>query len=442
MIGTRAGARAAVLLLSAALVVGWSASARALCGDASGDGYVSASDALAALKAAVGGLYDPRLDVAVTDTGDPDGQVTASDALAVLRDAVAATIPRCAAAQASRAFLTTAACDHSSGGLAEMDVRDLSILERRPGAASGDAVIRVQDGRVFVLNRYGADNVQEVDPDTGLTTSWQCSVGPGANPHDIVVVSDTKAYVTRYDMASLAIVDPSAGDDCAHFVTGEIDLSAYADADGIPEMDQMVLVDGHLFVAIQRLDRHRFFIPTTTSALVVIDTATNLVTGSVEMAFTNPFVESKGLFYDPRSDRIWVGGPGTLFLNQTDGGIERIDPHTLASDGLIVTGSDLGGDLTDFVVAGNARAFAIVADKNFVASLVDVDLTSGNVRHVLTTSEFDLADVEMTEDGRLWLADRNCFDPGIRVFEIGGDTEITDSPIYPGLSPFNVVFGR
>jgi hypothetical protein len=38
------------------------------------------------------------------------------------------------------------------------------------------------------------------------------------------------------------------------------------------------------------------------------------------------------------------------------------------------------------------------------------------------------------------VVDRNCFDPGLRVFSIGSGDEITTAPIYPGLTPLSIDF--
>ena len=46
----------------------------------------------------------------------------------------------------------------------------------------------------------------------------------------------------------------------------------------------------------------------------------------------------------------------------------------------------------------------------------------------------------MTESGRLWLADRDCSDPGLRVFSLADNGETTTAPLYPGLSPFSLTF--
>ena len=102
---------------------------------------------------------------------------------------------------------------------------------------------------VFIVNRYLADNIQVVEPDLGFATTGQYSVGNGSNPHDIRLVSSSKAYVSRYELTTLLIVHPYTGDSL-----GAVDLTPLADADGIPEMDRMELVNGRLFVTLNNTD--------------------------------------------------------------------------------------------------------------------------------------------------------------------------------------------
>ncbi|RMD81484.1 MAG: hypothetical protein D6815_11705 [Candidatus Dadabacteria bacterium] len=423
---------AAFLALAAGAV--FPVPAKALCGDLSGDGYVRASDALAVLSEAVRGRYDSRADLAPPGSGD--GRVTATDALVALRAAVAGTTPWCPLAPA-RVVVSLAACDFVTGGLAAIDAAELGLAGQRPGAVAADTVLRWSGGRLFAIGRFGADAIAELDPDT-LDVLWQCSVGAGSNPHDLVLVSPTLGYVSRFDSASLAIIDPSAGPSCQGFLRGEIDLGALADADGFPEMDQMALVGDRLFVALERLDRNDFFRPATNAALAVVDTSRNTLEGAVELTIENPFAETKGLIYDPDAGLLYAGGPGRLFTDLEDGGIEVVDPVSSTSLGLVASGKELGGDLTDFALAGSGRVFAIVADASFVASVIDFDVATGT-RRLLFRSPFLVSDIELSADGRLWVADRNCSQPGVRVFDVDDGHELTPDPIYPGLTPFNLL---
>jgi hypothetical protein len=52
-----------------------------------------------------------------------------------------------------------------------------------------------------------------------------------------------------------------------------------------------------------------------------------------------------------------------------------------------------------------------------------------------------LQDVELAPNGELFLTDRTATKPGIRIFDVTTDTEITTDPIDVGLPPFAITFG-
>jgi len=290
-----------------------------------------------------------------------------------------------------------------------------------------------------VLNRFLADNVQILRPKR-LRTRLQCPVGAGSNPHDIVVVAPDKAYVTRYGARALWIVDPSARR-CERFRRGTIDLGAFADDDGLPEMDQMAVVGSRLFVSVQRLDRTRGFTPAGKSRLVEIDTATDAVVGEVLLTGKNAFGDASGLVHDPAGGRLAVSTPGDLY-KVGDGGIEWID---VASDppvstGFFVTEDALGGNVTDFVLLSATRAYAVVQGADLKNHLVAFDPSGATApRTVLTRAGF-FPDVALAPDGLVWLADQSRPGYGIHIIDPATDAEVTANPIDVGLPPFSMGF--
>ena len=122
---------------------------------------------------------------------------------------------------------------------------------------------RCYRGLLYVVNRYGYDNIQVIDPAQGYATVRQFSVGNGTNPQDIAFASPTKAYVSRLGSPDLLIVDPSTGASL-----GVVPLAAWADADGNPEAAHLAVVGDLLFVALERLAN---FVPADTGLVVVVD---------------------------------------------------------------------------------------------------------------------------------------------------------------------------
>ena len=168
---------------------------------------------------------------------------------------------------AQRAVIATT--DFSSGDLSVIDTR--SRVAKNGGILiHGDARVRTFGDRVYIINRLGQDNIIVLSKDDLATPITQYSTGNGSNPHEIVVADAAKAYVTLYERKYLLVINPATGDSL-----GAVDLSGFADADGVPEASQMALFGSHLFVAIQRLNRDAFFGPTAFSTIAVIDTRTN-----------------------------------------------------------------------------------------------------------------------------------------------------------------------
>ncbi|MFL2540833.1 MAG: hypothetical protein ACJ0UT_02470 [Candidatus Latescibacterota bacterium] len=135
-----------------------------------------------------------------------------------------------------------------------------------------DAVGKYHDGKVYIINRLGQDNIIVLDENDLSMPLLQFSIGNGANPHDIEIVSPDKAYVSLYATAELLIVNPQNGVEL-----GRIDLSAFADADGLPEVSHIVRAGPRLYLSCQRLDRDNGWIPVEPSYLIVVDIASDRV---------------------------------------------------------------------------------------------------------------------------------------------------------------------
>ena len=358
-------------------------------------------------------------------------------ALAVVAYGRAATRPR----------VLVLATDFETGELATVGMEAPRRVRKLRTNVFSDAVVRVTGGLAIVLNRFLADNVQVLG--ARLRTRLQCSTGPGSNPHDIVVVDagsrgrvPGKAYVTRYGGRALWVVDP-ASRGCASFHTGSIDLGAYADADGIPEMDQMALVGTRLFVTLQRLDRSHGFVPTAYSTLVVIDTATDTTIGDpIRLAGRNAFGDASGLVREPGGTRLAVSTPGDIYV-VGDGGIQWVDAETLVADpaGFFVTENDLSGNVTDFVLVSATKAYAIVQARDLKNRLVSFDPTKpGTSVQVLYTRDTFLSDIALAPDGLLWLADQSQPSHGLRIVDPTTDAFVTIRPVDVGLPPFSLGF--
>ena len=305
--------------------------------------------------------------------------------------------------------------DFSTGSFSRYDgATGVASCDRAP--AHSDARVRTYGGQVFVVNRFGADNITVLDGGTSAFVR-QFSVGNGANPYDIAFASGTQAYVTRYESSALWVVNPSTGAQ-----TGTVSLAALADADGIPEMDRAIVVGPLLFVSLQRVDRTNGFQPTDTSLVAVVDTRTNTLVDcdaarpgvqGIVLPRTNPVTP---FVLDVARSRLYLGCVGSYGV--ADGGVVAIDPVTLTAAGVVAPESALGGDVLDLAWGGDDRAFAIVADGSFNTALVRWSRTTGAaVQTLYAPGGFSLADAELTPDGsEVWVCNSSFGSPGVRRF--------------------------
>ena len=301
-----------------------------------------------------------------------------------------------------------------------------------------DAVGHYHDGRVYIVNRLGQDNILVLDAMDLRTPLTQFSVGNGANPHDIEIVAPDKAYVTRYDTASLLIVNPQDGAEL-----GQIDLSEFADADGLPEVSQIVRVDDRLYLNCQRLDRNGGWGPADVSYLIVVDLATDTL---IDVDSDSEGVQGIALSAaNPNSmavsgEQIAVG----VVVNFGDraGGVEIVDTATNRSLGLAISEADLGGDITSMVIVEQNRGYAVVADENFANSVRPFELSSGTVGAPLENISGGFISSLAVDGDRLIVADRGSFaDPasaGLKFYDAATGAFLR-GPIDTGLPPQNIV---
>jgi DNA-binding beta-propeller fold protein YncE len=344
-----------------------------------------------------------------------------------------------AAAADTKAFAFTSDFQTGSLSVANLATRAVSLDVASVGS---DAVLRYFGGSLYVVNRYGGDNIQVIDP-TSYATLRQFSVGNGSNPQDIVFVSSTKAYVSRYASATLLVVNPSNANGLPQ---SSISLAAFADGDGLPEMAHMIRIGRYVYVACQRLAG---FAASNPSVVVVIDTQTDQVVDvdpitpgvqAIALTLRNPITSFE---YDRAKGRLWIGCAGDIGV--LDGGIEAIDPYHFVSEGTQITEAALGGDINDVAWHTASHAYALVGN-GAVNKLVVWNPTTGLVTATPFTANggFSLPDMEMNDRGELYVCKNpspatSTDRPGLLVFSTATDALLA-GPLNTGLPPICVTF--
>ncbi len=351
---------------------------------------------------------------------------------------LAAFSTEAAAAEEEFAFITTT--DYSTGSSSEIRCDGAHTTRRDVASVHSDAVSRYYEGLIYVVNRAGGDNIQVLDPESDFTTLRQFSVGNGSNPQDIAFLSPSKAYVSRYDTNDLWIVNPATGDH-----TGTIDLSALADSDGLCEMDKMILLDGLLFISIQRVDRDNYWLPAGESYLAVVDCAADtLLDTDPETAGTQPVTLTAANPYsriqlDPYTGNLYLSCVGSWGV--ADGGVEYVNPATFQSEGYMITESAAGGDICDVELFDEETGYAVISNASFNTDLISFDPSTGEKKEVIySPGGYVINDIEISPGGELFLADQTATDPGVRIYSAWDGSAITTDPIDTGLPPYDICF--
>ncbi|MBI5198187.1 MAG: hypothetical protein HZA19_06215 [Nitrospirae bacterium] len=341
--------------------------------------------------------------------------------------------------------------DFSVGNLSTLTTTTPRTATKNVLGATGlhsDSAIRAFGGMVFVIQRFGANSIVVLDPNhPGVPLANYTTNDPGtgsqqSNPVDMEFVGSSKAYISRYGLNTILIVDPLTGAQL-----DKIDLSQFADSDGLVEMDQMVIAKGKLYVALQRLNN---FSASNDSYVVVIDTATDQI---VDVDSVTPGIQPivlqgrnpLDLVYLPSTNRIYLANVGTFFTTfSTDstadpfGGIEAINPDTNTTEGIVLADEAFRGPLGTFGVLSDTVGYATVFDANFNNFVVPFNLSTGKIDTPLTGIGSGTGLV-FDDNGFLYVVDRDITNPGIQVFDPATKQKV-EGPIDTGLPPGDLVF--
>lgn len=331
-------------------------------------------------------------------------------------------------------IIATASDDYASGEV-ELAAIDDSGMTASGGYFSGISDISVQGygQNYFLLRKFGADQVLKIDIENPATEIWQTSAlaqgeTDSANPYQLVFVNETKAYLLRYNKDTVWIVDPSATQ-ASEFFTGEtLDLSDYlpADTTGAPGISSGVVVDGKLFITLQRLDGS--YQPSNRSYVAVFDTATD--TEIETNADATDALKGIPLIGTNPSGIQYLEGTGVIVNNigsySTAAGssLDLVDPVNFSITPMIAD-EDINTQISDAVIVSATKGYILEYAGYQSISLQSFDPSQGasSLTTVGSYSGADFRDIELSPEGRLWLADARVNNPGIRVINISDNTE-------------------
>jgi hypothetical protein len=297
-----------------------------------------------------------------------------------------------------------------------------------------------QGGEVVVIDRE--QSLLDFAAPASCTVRAQLFVTTGgfkANPHDIVHISATKAYVTRYEKNATptpATDDFDEGDDVLIIdpsvpkVTGRIDLSTKATAATLQARpDRAVLSNGLVYVTLNNLAGD--FMTDGPGRVVIIDPATDTVTGVVDLPDQTG---CEGIVADDAAKKLYVSCGGEYFdADQTaTSALVEIDiSGATPALGRIVGGKSLGTQPMSTTAAalfgGNAfvttagaldpTTNAMTAPDTFYA----VAVATGTPTKIVDGGAFNLGRPAVDATSMtLFLPDGDNVTPRVRVFDVSG----------------------
>ena len=355
-----------------------------------------------------------------------------------------------------------AASDYSSYGISAITVDPKAgprIAINNLLAGPYGSTVKAFGQYYYRIEQFQADSVTKVNVTSPNTPIWQFSTqdtgeANSSNPYDLVFVNSSKAYLIRYGSTKAWIVNPSvSADNEAGFKIGELDLSAYADADGVPEMCGGVIANGKLFIVLQRLVD---WCPGDTAYVAVFDTATDteINTGhgsgsmlGVPLNIKNP----SAIQYVPQNNLIYVQGIGSYPgsgacdpVYEYTGGIESINPVTYASSIVLDDGNATihpYGAISGMLIASPTKGYFVGYAGWGDNTLYAFNPTTGDVSGAL--SGFQNINISgmnsgtyLDKNGMMWVCDST--NAVIKIMDTADNT--LNENVSTSLNPQNVAF--
>ncbi len=311
---------------------------------------------------------------------------------------------------ASTGLLLDFATDYASGELRWMSL-DSSSLAIGSMPFNSDSRIAVHGKNLFVLERYGSDNVNCIDlSHIGEPSAVrQVELEDGANPYDAAVAGG-KGWLALWGVNYVQAFDTSS---CALGI--KIDLSAYGQTGEVGPHAAVAVASGDtLMVLLQRLKAYE---PDKSGLLVRIDARTSSVLDTISLLYRNPVAAIV------REGKLIVASSGSLMGASTldaTRGVEIVDLATKTTRSL-ADGVALGGGASAIALdskQGVLYVSVFAAYKN--QPVKPVNLSTGMVGAALPNVADSFGELAFDSvTARLFIGDRTYGSEALRVYEGG-----------------------
>lgn len=302
--------------------------------------------------------------------------------------------------------------DYVNGELRLLDIEKRKLLETSLSFHS-DSKIIVQEDQVFILERFGADNIVELDAkkmkNLKISVLYQSALEEGANPSSIVSISPTEAWLGLEGLPKLLKINPKE----KAKVIKEVDLSAFIVGDNLsPNLVDLALQGDTLWALLQRLDS---YVPVLNGLVVLLDAVDGRVLDTIALQGKNPtqmYIENGSL---------WVSSLGAF--NQKYGsdadstrGVEKIEVKTKKSS-FVWTGKELGGGVSSFTMDTKAqKIYASITEEDGNTKVMELSLKEEKLKHHNTVRDASGFVFWYEHSQSLYIGDRSYDRPGLLIY--------------------------
>jgi hypothetical protein len=316
-------------------------------------------------------------------------------------------------------------------------------------ALSGDVVLPswpLPGNPVVTIDRTNGA-LTWLDPAT-CTALRQLDVSTGfrANPHDVIGLSATKAYVTRYERNAAPTADPADRDDgddlliidpSVPAITGRIDLASHAVAVAGAQIqarpDRARLIDDQLFVVLNNVSGD--FKALGHGRVVAIDTATDQVTATIDIP---ELFNCGGLAYVEATQTLVVtcAGDFTAADAALTSGVAYIDvsPVALIRDQMAAAFGGRALGAYSGVANDGTLGFAVtpgVFGGPPTDQLWSFDVATGQATKLADASDSFTFGTVLSDPAhkRMYLTDADFTTPRVHVYDYASGTAVLETSI-------------
>lgn len=270
-------------------------------------------------------------------------------------------------------------------------------------------------------------------------------LGTSSELEDMITAGRCSAYLTRRNATRLLHLDL-----CSGATRESVDLSEYADPDGIPDLGAMAIDAGRLFVQVRRYNEDvatRFVPP---AYLAVIDLASEQLvdvdpatpgTQAIELEGTSPKHRMQVVH---ATRQLFVSASGGFF---DAGGIEAVDLTTLRSAGLVIREADgmIGADVGPFVMITPDSGYLVFSTDLILSSHLHAFSISGGLNPNALNVSVDYAVPALVHDpvaNALVLPDGVFGRQGVLIFDATTGARLSSAPVPTAGPPTDVLLLR